>query len=70
MNFFSQFSAISAPIITGYIASLTHSFYGAFGAAAVFLLIGVMGYVFLLGRIEPIPEPIAASGNNAYFPGP
>jgi ACS family D-galactonate transporter-like MFS transporter len=58
MNFFSQFSAISAPIITGYIASLTHSFYGAFGAAAVFLLIGVMGYVFLLGRIEPIPEPM------------
>ena len=57
MNFGSQLSAISAPIATGYIASITHSFFWAFGAAAAFLVAGIAGYMFLLGRIEVIPEP-------------
>lgn len=57
MNFGSQLSAISAPIVTGYIASITHSFFWAFGAAAAFLVAGIAGYAFLLGRIEVIPEP-------------
>jgi len=50
-------SAIAAPIITGYVASVTRSFAWAFAAATLFLLIGIGGYVFLLGRIEPIPDP-------------
>lgn len=57
MNFGSQFSAISAPIATGYIVQITHSFFWAFGAAAAFLVVGIAGYIFLLGRIETIPEP-------------
>lgn len=56
-NMSGQFAAISAPIITGYIVSATHSFHSAFLTAAVILLIGITGYAFLLGRIEPIPEP-------------
>ena len=60
INFFSQLAAITAPIFTGYVVSLTHSFKGAFVVAAVFLVIGIVGYVFLLGRIEPIPEPSLA----------
>jgi ACS family D-galactonate transporter-like MFS transporter len=58
LNLGNQFSAISAPIVTGYIASITHSFAWAFAAATIFLLIGIAGYVFLLGRIEPIPDPV------------
>jgi len=57
INFFSQITAIAAPIITGYIVHLTNSFRGAFVVAAIFLVIGIAGYAFLLGRIEPIPEP-------------
>jgi MFS transporter, ACS family, D-galactonate transporter len=57
LNFGNQFAAIAAPIVTGYVVAFTHSFAGAFAAATVFLLIGIAGYVFLLGRIEPIPEP-------------
>ncbi len=57
LNFGNQLSAIIAPIITGYIADATHSFAWAFAVAAAFLLLGIAGYVFLLGRIEPIPEP-------------
>ena len=57
MNFGSQLSAIAAPIATGYIAQATHSFFWAFGAAAAFLVAGIGGYLFLLGRIEVIAEP-------------
>jgi len=57
LNFGSQLSAITAPIATGYIAQATHSFFWAFGAAAGFLVAGIAGYIFLLGRIEAIAEP-------------
>jgi MFS family permease len=57
MNFVTQISAISAPVITGYVAGRTHSFAWAFGVAAIYLAIGVASYIFLLGKIEQIPEP-------------
>jgi sugar phosphate permease len=59
VNLCGQMAAISAPIITGYIVSLTHSFAAAFVTATIILLLGIVGYIFLLGRIEPIPEPQA-----------
>lgn len=55
-NFSSQIAGISAPIVTGYIVSATHSFAAAFVTAAVILLLGIFGYAFLLGRIEPIED--------------
>jgi len=58
LNFCNQASAISAPIATGYIVHATNSYFLAFGAAGVFLMIGVAGYIFLLGSIEAIPEPV------------
>jgi sugar phosphate permease len=57
VNFCGQIAAISAPIVTGYIVSGTRSFAAAFVTATIILLLGIVGYVFLLGRIEPIPEP-------------
>jgi len=57
LNFSSQLSAIAAPIITGYILNYTQSFNWAFAAAAIYLLIGIAGYVFLLGGMQTIPEP-------------
>jgi ACS family D-galactonate transporter-like MFS transporter len=57
LNFGNQLAAIAAPIATGYIAQITHSFFWAFGLAAAFLSIGIVAYIFLLGRIEAIPEP-------------
>jgi ACS family D-galactonate transporter-like MFS transporter len=58
MNFCTQLSAIAAPIVTGYIVAGTHSFFWAFTAAAAFLLVGIAGYLFLLGNMAPIPEPV------------
>jgi ACS family D-galactonate transporter-like MFS transporter len=57
VNFCGQLAAIFAPIATGYIVSGTRSFAAAFVTATAILLLGIAGYIFLLGRIEAIPEP-------------
>ena len=57
LNFCNQLAGIAAPIFTGYIVQATHSFAGAFIGATAFLVLGIAGYVLLLGRIEAIPEP-------------
>ena len=59
LNFGNQLSAIAAPIITGYLVAATHSFAAAFVAAALFLLLGIGGYLFLLGNMKPIADPQA-----------
>jgi MFS transporter, ACS family, D-galactonate transporter len=66
LNFGNQLSAIVAPIVTGYVVAATQSFAWAFVVATAFLLAGIAGYVFWLGRIEPIPEPIS----SGPIPGP
>jgi MFS family permease len=57
LNFGNQLAGIAAPIVTGYVVQATHSFFWAFATAGIFLLIGIAGYVFLLGSMEPVPEP-------------
>ncbi|HSC45988.1 MAG TPA: MFS transporter [Candidatus Acidoferrum sp.] len=57
MNLSNQIAGIAAPIVTGFIVAGTHSYSAAFLAAAVFLLLGIAAYIFLLGNMEPIPEP-------------
>jgi hypothetical protein len=46
-----------APIATAYFAGPSNSFAHAFGAASIILVLGICGYLFLLGQIEPVPEP-------------
>jgi MFS family permease len=57
LNCCNQVAGIAAPIVTGYVVHITHSFFWAFATAGIFLLIGIAGYVFLLGSMEPVPEP-------------
>jgi MFS transporter, ACS family, D-galactonate transporter len=57
VNFCGQLGAITAPILTGFVAKITGSFSLAFVAATGILILGIGGYIFLLRRIEPIPEP-------------
>jgi MFS family permease len=56
MNFFNNLMGGAAPIVTGYIVSLTGSFSGAFLIAGVVLLIGIFAYVVLLGELTPLPD--------------
>ena len=58
MNFANNLMGAVAPIVTGVIVGRTQSFTNAFLVAGVVLLIGIASFVFLLGRIEPVPEPI------------
>jgi MFS family permease len=60
MNFSNQLAGIAAPIVTGYISGMTHSFSGAFLLAAVILAIGIASYAVMLGRIERIAVPAEA----------
>ncbi len=57
MNFSNQISGIAAPAVTGYLVGVRHNFKAAFVVAAVYLVIGIASYIFLLGEIRPIAEP-------------
>jgi dipeptide/tripeptide permease len=57
MNFANNMMGAVAPIVTGIIVGNTHSFTNAFLIAGFMLLLGVLSFLFLLGRIEPIAEP-------------
>ena len=57
LNLSNQLAGIAAPIVTGYIVQATNSFAWAFVVPTVFLLVGIAGYIFLLGGMEPVPEP-------------
>ncbi|MEK6397414.1 MAG: MFS transporter, partial [Terriglobus sp.] len=54
INFSNQISAILAPIVTGYTVGATHSYTLAFAIPAVYIVLGILSYIVLLGRIEPI----------------
>ncbi len=57
LNFGNQIAGICSPIVTGYLAGPENSFSSAFAVAAAILLIGIAAYIFLLGKIEQIPDP-------------
>jgi len=59
MNFSNNMMGVVAPIVTGVIVARTHSFINVFLVAGLVLLAGVTSFVFLLGRIAPLPEPAA-----------
>jgi len=61
VNFSNQLSGIAAPIVTGLVITQTHSYAWAFGIAAIYLIIGIGSYIFLLGRIEQIAPEFASA---------
>ncbi|HJP78407.1 MAG TPA: MFS transporter [Pseudonocardiaceae bacterium] len=60
LNFLSQGFVAAAPIITGFIVDATGSFAWGFIIAAVTVALGIVCYVFVLGRIEQVPAMEAA----------
>ncbi len=46
-----------APALTGFIVGGTHSFDNAFWVAGAVIFAGILSIIFVLGRIEPIPDP-------------
>ncbi len=62
MNFAVNAMGIAAPITSGYIVKYTHSFTGAFVTAAAILVVGVLAFALLLGKIETLPDPVPDAG--------
>ncbi|WP_028221828.1 MFS transporter [Paraburkholderia oxyphila] len=65
MNFANNLMGVAAPIVTGFIVGATNSFTNAFLVAGVILAVGIVSFVFVMGRIEAIPEPVAQGEANA-----
>jgi MFS transporter, ACS family, D-galactonate transporter len=50
-----------APAVTGFIVFRTGSFAAAFIVAGGVLLLGILSFVFILGKVEPIADPAESS---------
>jgi ACS family D-galactonate transporter-like MFS transporter len=61
-NGFANFAGIICPALTGFVVQQTGSFFWPFALTAAISLIGVIAWVFIVGRVEPVRwEPIAAA---------
>ena len=67
INLGGNVAGIVSPIVTGYVAE-TAGFGTAFVVAGIVLVGGLAGYLFLLGRIEPITLPGGAGGDSVRQP--
>src|SRR5438093_2015840 len=56
-NFIGNLGGVISPIIAGLIVEQTRSFFLAFAAAAVILVLGAGCYLFLVPRVDPIVWP-------------
>ncbi|HEY1177346.1 MAG TPA: MFS transporter, partial [Phytomonospora sp.] len=61
-NFASNFAGILTPIMVGYLADETGSFVLPLTIIGVIALVGALNYLFVIGRIEPLPVPRKAVG--------
>ena len=61
VNFIANLIGIAAPIVTGIVVDQTGSFAGAFIVTGVVLLLGILSYTVVLGRMDRMaPPPVPA----------
>jgi MFS family permease len=61
VNFIANLIGIAAPIVTGMVVDSTGSFAGAFIVTGVVLLLGIVCYTVVLGRMDRMaPPPVPA----------
>ena len=61
VNFIANLIGIAAPIVTGIVVDRTGSFAGAFIVTGVVLLLGIVSYTVVLGRMDRMaPPPVSA----------
>jgi MFS transporter, ACS family, D-galactonate transporter len=53
-NSFGNLAGVTAPWLTGVIVQRTNSFYLAFVAVAVVVVLGATSFVFIVGQVEPV----------------
>jgi ACS family D-galactonate transporter-like MFS transporter len=57
LNLFGNLSGITTPIIFGIILQRTHNFHYAMWYVSIVAILGVLSYIFLVGKIEMIVPP-------------
>jgi sugar phosphate permease len=61
VNFIANLIGIAAPIVTGMVVDATGSFAGAFMVTGIVLLLGILCYTVVLGRMDRMaPPPVPA----------
>ena len=53
-NMVGNFAGIAAPIITGLVVDWSGSFAGAFLVAAALSVVGILSWLFIVQRIDPV----------------
>jgi ACS family D-galactonate transporter-like MFS transporter len=66
MNLSGQIAAITAPVITGYLTTQTHSFGASFSVAGAVILLGIASYSLVLGKIERVHLPSPRQHEGAF----
>jgi ACS family D-galactonate transporter-like MFS transporter len=57
LNLFGNISGITTPIIFGIILQRTHNFHYAMWYVSIVAILGILSYIFLVGKIEMIVPP-------------
>jgi MFS family permease len=68
MNFFNNIAGIIAPLVAGFVLDTTHSFVLNFIIAAIILVLGIVCYLVLLGKIEQLPAQFEEKRVNEVAP--
>lgn len=64
MNCVNLLAGVAAPIVTGVIVEVTGDFRMAFVTAGIILVGGLLSYLLLMGKIEPVPDRKRASSES------
>ncbi len=68
MNFFNNVAGIIAPLVAGFVLDTTKSFVLNFIIAAIILVLGILCYLLLLGKIEQLPAQFEEKPLNEVAP--
>src|SRR5258708_5127275 len=60
-NGFANFAGIIGPALTGFVLQHTGSFLAPFAITAAICLFGILAWVFLVGRVEPVDWALIAT---------
>ncbi len=63
-NCCGNFAGVIAPALTGLLVAETHRFTAAFVTAAVVSLAGLIGWVWMVPRLAPLPWPARGTGSD------
>jgi MFS transporter, ACS family, D-galactonate transporter len=68
MNFFNNVAGILAPLVAGFVLDTTKPFVLNFIIAAIILVLGILCYLLLLGKIEQVPAQFAEKPMSEVSP--